>query len=1028
MLRLKSLGDALIEAGDVRLTPSAESVFATALYLIMEAGRPVGRDELTRLLWPGVSEAQAQHGLRQALYRLKTLGATIKADRSSLVLSPRFCSTDFAELLAAQPPTILETLANDINGSFLPGYRPQLSEAFATWVERQRDVVHSAVARALVAGIQAKKRVSDWSGAEQLATMCLRIDPLNEEATLTVAEAAALGGSKTKALSILNHYLKDIGDDAGAIKLPAVLLRRRISEAYQDNVFSVRDAPFVGRDEEMAELTRALARAQSGRGAAYVISGEPGIGKTRLMSEFTRVASLQRVHIVRVGCQSHDVRRPLSAFVDLVPKLLALPGALGCSPESMQFLRRLTAHDPEEARNRDQLEQSSISYDSARRALLDTLDAVSAETCILLEVEDAQWLDSHSVRMVEEISNWLGSRRLLFLITSRTSAYGNERMETLMLRPLPRDAGSLVARALANEKLVAREDFLEWCVSSSGGNPYYLIELLRNGTQERHGYQASASLTRLLQNRVQLLDSDARSLLEVCCILGKHSTMERIASCLDVPRTAILRSLEELDTSGMIEVDGPRVLSRHDLLSSVVLSQMSDAVKGMLHRYAAEQLEAESAATQAVSLIWESAEHWLAAADAPRAILLLRRCGNYLMDVGMPDEAARVLGRAESLATEAGEKYSIGAERVRALMRAEHYTQAVGILDGLIVLRRSVQPRPSMLDEVGVMQLQARWQNGDSIPDLVTDCLALLSSDTASARETISAAGWLLTAADNMCDKALGQRVYDRVANQLSAPEIEIDMRFSFEMIYNCSFGDASRARNLADELVKYARRSCPPMLILRYLRLASQVHRCHSTAEQALCLGIESFEMAERLNASIAMASCSNSIASIFLHVGDNKLAEQWSSRAMNADLTGRHSVLKSNLWSYQTELAIRRGDSRRAEKFYSLCVSAAERAKSPRSLARILALGVQIAVLDSEPITPETLNSFLKVFEITKTATLQDFNAESLVLALESVHRLTEAQIVARNFLRIDRRDLCTLPASLIAVTTRLLDTSAL
>ncbi len=248
MLRLKSLGDVLIEAGDVRLTPSAESVFATALYLIMEAGRPVGRDELTRLLWPGVSESQAQHGLRQALYRLKTLGATIKADRSSLVLSPRFCSTDFAALLAAQSPTTLETLANDINGSFLPGYRPQHSEAFATWVERHRDVVHSAVARALVAGIQAKKRVSDWSGAEHLAAMCLTIDPLNEEATLTVAEAAALGGSKTKALSILNHYLKDIGDDASAIKLPAVLLRRRISEAYQDNVFSVRDAPFVGRD------------------------------------------------------------------------------------------------------------------------------------------------------------------------------------------------------------------------------------------------------------------------------------------------------------------------------------------------------------------------------------------------------------------------------------------------------------------------------------------------------------------------------------------------------------------------------------------------------------------------------------------------------------------------------------------------------------------------------------------------------------------------------------------------------------
>ena len=106
MLRLKSLGQTLIEADDARLTPAAETVFATALYLILEAGRRVEREELTRMLWPGVSEAQAQHGLRQALYRLKALGATIKADRSALILSPRFCSTDFAPLLEPQTPSV----------------------------------------------------------------------------------------------------------------------------------------------------------------------------------------------------------------------------------------------------------------------------------------------------------------------------------------------------------------------------------------------------------------------------------------------------------------------------------------------------------------------------------------------------------------------------------------------------------------------------------------------------------------------------------------------------------------------------------------------------------------------------------------------------------------------------------------------------------------------------------------------------------------------------------------------------------
>src|SRR6478672_11413161 len=115
MLRLKSLGQTLIEVDDARLTPAAETVFAIALYLIIEAGRPIGRDELTRLFWPGVSESQAQHGLRQVLYRLKTLGATITASRSALILSPRDCSTDFGALLAPQSPESLEALASNVS-------------------------------------------------------------------------------------------------------------------------------------------------------------------------------------------------------------------------------------------------------------------------------------------------------------------------------------------------------------------------------------------------------------------------------------------------------------------------------------------------------------------------------------------------------------------------------------------------------------------------------------------------------------------------------------------------------------------------------------------------------------------------------------------------------------------------------------------------------------------------------------------------------------------------------------------------
>jgi DNA-binding SARP family transcriptional activator/tetratricopeptide (TPR) repeat protein len=1018
MLRLKSLGQTLIEVDDARLTPAAETVFAIALYLIIEAGRPIGRDELTRLFWPGVSESQAQHGLRQVLYRLKTLGATITANRSALILLPRDCSTDFGALLAPQSPESLEALASNVSGSFLPGYRPQLSDEFGSWVERQRDIAHSALARVLVAGMQSKKRVSDWNGAEQFASLCLTMDPLNEEATLTVAEAAALGGSKAKALTILNRYLDDIGENASEIKLPAVLLRRRISEAYQNNIFPVRDAPFVGREEEMAELTRALARAQSGSGSAYVIWGEPGIGKTRLVQEFTRVAALQRVHIVRVGCQSHDVRRPLSAFVDMVPKLLALPGALGCSPESMQYLRRLTAHDPKEVREREQLEGGDAAYRFARLALVDLLDAVSGERCCLIELEDIQWLDTQSLLMLDELTNWITSHRVLIVVTSRTPAVTGERVTTLVLRPLLAEESAHVAHSLAVGLPSNEEAFLSWCITSSGGNPYYLIELLREGTKEHHGFRAPDSLARLLQTRVLLLSAEARGLLEACCVLGKHSTLARIESCIGLPRVLVLRALTELDQSGMIILDGPRALSRHDLLSSVVLTQMSTAAKSLLHRYAASELETESDVTHSVSLIWESAEHWLLAADASRAIELLRRCGTYLMNVGLPEEAAGVLERAESLTLVPAERYAIGAERARALMRAEDFIGAVEIIDGLLRLRNSIHPPPSPLDEVSVMSLHARWASGASIPDLVSDCLAALSSDKASPGERVSAARWLLTAADNMCDLALGQSIFERIGPYLQSSDVEADSRLYFLMVYHCCSGDSALSLNFADELAHHARRISPPTVATRYLRHIAHVYRCHGDARDALRVAEESYEIACRGSAVGTIATSATTVASILMQLGSNDSAHDWLQRVLALHAPGVITITDVNTWSYLAELAIRQGDDDKAGLYLSRCQPSAARVKSPRSYARSLSLQTQLAVLKGERISKLHLRALLHTYDVVKLATWQDYTVESIVLALLSAKRETEAARLVRDYTSRFRRDRGPISSPLAAI----------
>jgi len=457
----------------------------------------------------------------------------------------------------------------------------------------------------------------------------------------------------------------------------------------------------------------------------------------------------------------------------------------------------------------------------------------------------------------------------------------------------------------------------------------------------------------------------------------------------------------------MVNVEGARAQCRHDLLSAVVLEHMSTAVRALVHRFVAETLETESDATHSVSLMWESAEHWLHAADSQRAIELLRRCGNYLMDVGMPDEAAGVLERAESLAIAVNQRYMIGAERARALMRAERSRDAAVVLEDLLRLRQTIYPLPSPLDEVGIMSFEARWQNGESVPELASDCLEALRSRNASSGECVSAATWLAQAADNMCDSALGQRIYERIASHISADDVALDSRLQFLMVYHCCSGDGRIAVDLAKELAEFARRRSPPTVAIRYLRHAAHVSRCHGDSTEALKLAEESYRIAARCDSGRALTSSAYIVASICMQIGDNESASLWIERATGSYAPGHLTVMDVNLWSYMTELALRKGDLDGAEQFLANCLPSAARSKSTRSHARAISLTTQLRVLKGERSTDEQIQQLLSVFDVVKNATLQDYTMESIVVGLLSAGRNRDAAILADDYVATHRRD---------------------
>ena len=294
VVRCRFLGHAQIEIAHTLVTPEAERLFALLAVLASEAGTARHRDDLAVLLWSDQPEERAKHNLRQTLYKARQLGVQVVTTGDEVVLPASGAWCDWQ-----QPDT-------PVHGEWLGAYTGSFSDPFASWVVSTRVVVHASLRPRLVASMQAARASGDLRLSEQHATQLLRFDPLNEEATLVLAECAAMAGSKVDAMRLLDEYIAEVGDGREIVEavLPAKVLRTRIAERLPVSTYAsgeVHDLPLVGRESELQQLLAALFDIRGGRGGVTWVWGPEGIGKSRLVHEVLKAAAMQGVRVARVA-------------------------------------------------------------------------------------------------------------------------------------------------------------------------------------------------------------------------------------------------------------------------------------------------------------------------------------------------------------------------------------------------------------------------------------------------------------------------------------------------------------------------------------------------------------------------------------------------------------------------------------------------------------------------------------------------------------------------------------------------------
>jgi DNA-binding SARP family transcriptional activator len=882
MIFVYTFGTAVIQAGNSRVTPKSFQKFALLLYLWAERGRWVSRAMLRDLIYCEQDEKNAMHSLRELVYQLRQRGAVVETSSYGLRLPVEKVHSDYDELLEGAPPDVryLKTIGA---AGFLPAYAPGHCEAYTEWFDAYRARATFELCTCFQKAIDQARIDSDWLVMEHAARACLAVDSLNERATLALAEILAVGGARVQATEVLDRYITDLGPNSHGLALPAVVLRRRIRDHLQDAYAVNVDFPLVGRQHEMAVLRQRLAMAKTGESQCVVLHGQPGIGKSRLAADCCAWATLGGWRVERVAVQPHDRERPMAAFVEAVPGILRLPGALGAAPESLKALTRLTKHELREVRVEFQSAESSDAVSAAIvRAIGDVIDAVTSESPLILLVEDVQWLDVESLRTLAGLVSPRRTRPLLLLLTSRERdsvryfARHAERLASVEIGELAADnCAMLVHETIGTGWSEADRSFREWLVSASGGNPFFLYSLVRHYQTTGQQFTLSPTINALLDQRLATLTPAAMTVLWTSVALGNHSTLERLTRALEMPHMELVTTIRELEVARLIGQSGQLVTPAHWLISDAVARKANAIADKLGHRRIAGILEAEARVDNDADKLWDCAQHWLAADDRSRAIEMLTRCAQYSIEIGRVREAAELLAKAASLA--------VAPLRHQLACRAVQLAEQASELDVVLMAAEMVDhtSRADVHDDIEFAELFARCilaVDGDTAWTRLEACILSAHADR---NHRINAGRALLAGFDTQrYPRPEGEALATLHRLLESDSEASDPIALRFLVLYHASIGDLSKCPALARRLITVAQTSRPEIAadLLRYA--AGGFWRSGQTGEAALA-----FESAFGKANSVGLLRLEFAIAiiaaSFHLDVGQEAESQRYMERA---------------------------------------------------------------------------------------------------------------------------------------------------
>jgi DNA-binding SARP family transcriptional activator/tetratricopeptide (TPR) repeat protein len=755
------------------------------------------RKYLARLIWPHASDNKAQHSLNQLLYSLRRRYKLLLPSEQRLVRAVGV-TNDVALLRADLDDGRYVDALTRVAGRFLEDVPVPRGDATA-WRDEVDSQVTALVKSAVTAGLGSALK----DELPRVVALCERLlvhFPFLHEERAQLIEAVLKTGDTTRAQRMHGELQAAVESDEPLPTFDALLAATShcspVTDPHEHGGLSLK---FVGREGELRSLIETWRQVEAGEGATCAITGESGIGKTRICTHFLRRVAIGGGRTWVARCSASSQRLPFSAIRSLLEDAGVDPTT--ARPEIAFVVSPITSS------YRPDVTSEYLTHVLVE-ALTNLIVTQAAHKPIAILVDDAQWADDFTAMLLSYWSYRLRSDRVLILVAVRTHDVGAvphwlqselTGVRTIPLEPLSyTESAELLnqfERTTATELTVERKAAL---LDKCGGVPFLLIDQLNvEGSLQCDSSNITTSAHDALSSRFQQLPPECLWLVGFLAVIGEAISSSELAQLAGVKDVETAAAIDLLQSRGIVRCESGRLEFPHDLMRDVAYRNLGSGTRSMLHNRVGALLSSREGREGS------AAQHYAAAGAA-------EQCSSFALIAAETALQKQLYRDAEFyyrlILSKGSPSYSaLAAQQLLRLL-----LQVGRIADGqdlLPLIPASVgDPSVGMLEAVAT--LEQELVRGATSTDLLERAKAV-----ARMTDAIRAAG-LATVGTSLLDVAMDASAIElgrEVVNELvEAADYEVDPEFALQTqalaaIWEAVTESHARAQTRLNQLPKYS-------------------------------------------------------------------------------------------------------------------------------------------------------------------------------------------------------------------------------